>query len=248
MDNAFLRQQLGALHCIEPEAIELLFQLLREEPVVARGLQWINEDSEILKTYVIADGWAMRYKVLEDGRRQILNFLIPGDLIGYFALLFKTSVYAVEPLTPVRVHSFAPEHAIAAFRQSPQLAVALSWLAGQAERQLDEQLVRVGRRRATERMAHLFMELNYRLLRAGTRTPAAELFPLTQPLLADALGMSHVHTHRTFRELVREGLVSLHNNKVRLQDIKGLSQLAGFDAAYLEQKELPSSIKDAFSR
>jgi hypothetical protein len=75
MDNAFLRHQLGALHCIEPEAIELLFQLLREEPVVARGLQWINEDSEILKTCVIADGWAMRYKVLEDGRRQILNFL-----------------------------------------------------------------------------------------------------------------------------------------------------------------------------
>lgn len=248
MDNSFLRRQLGSLHCLDPDAIELLFQILRKEPAIGRGLQWINEDSEICKAYVIADGWAIRYKLLEDGRRQILNFLIPGDMIGYFALLFRTSVYAVEPLTPMTVHSFTPECAFDAFRQSPQLAVALSWLAAQAERQLDEQLVRIGRRRAKERMAHLFMELNHRLLRTGAPTLAAGLFPLTQPLLADALGMSHVHTHRTFRELVKDGLVSLHDGKVMLRDIKALSRLADFDAGYLEQKALPSSTRTAFSR
>lgn len=247
MANSFLRHQLGSLHCIEPQAIELFYQILREEPAMSRGFQWINEDSELRKAYIIADGWAIRYKLLEDGRRQILNFLIPGDMIGYFALLFRTSVYAVEPLTPLTVHSFTPKMAFDAFRQSPQLAIALSWLAAQAERQLDEQLVRIGRRKATERMAHLFMELNYRLLRAGAPQQAAECFPLTQPLLADALGMSHIHTHRTFRELIRDGLVTLADGKVVLRDRNALSRLAGFDSSYLGQDPLPTSTREAFS-
>lgn len=78
MANLFLRHQLGSLHCIEPQAIEVFYRILREEPAMSRGLQWINEDSELRKAYVIADGWAIRYKLLEDGRRQILNFLIPA--------------------------------------------------------------------------------------------------------------------------------------------------------------------------
>lgn len=248
MENTFLSHQLRSLHCLEPGSIDLLLRILRKEPRMDRGQKWIDEGGESRKAYVIADGWAIRYKLLHDGRRQILNFQIPGDMIGYFALLFKTSVYAAEPLTPITIHSFTPERALDAFRQSPRLSVALSWLAAQNERQLAEQLVRLGRRSAKERMAHLFMELNHRLLRAGVPTPAAELFPLTQSLLADALGMSHVHTHRTFRELVCDGLVSLRDGKIMIRDRSALSRLSGFDAGYLEQTPLPSSIRDAVTR
>lgn len=245
MDNAFLRHQLGSLHCLRADAIELLFGTFKDEPIIGKGQRWIDEGSEIRKAYVIADGWAVRYKALADGRRQILNFQVPGDMLGYFALLFRRSAYAVEPLTPIRLQSFTPDGAFAAFRQAPELAVALSWLAGQAERQLDEQLVRIGRRSAKERMAHLFVELNFRLLRAGHTAPAAQLLPLTQPLLADALGMSHVHAHRTFRYLAHRGLVSLCDGAVKLQDVNTLSLLAGFDSSYLEQNAIPASTRAA---
>lgn len=245
MDNAFLRCQLRSLQSLHPDVIELFLGILREEPAMGSGQYWIDEGSKIDKAYVIADGWAIRYKLLPDGRRQILNFQIPGDMIGYYTLLFKSSLYSVEPLTPIKVQSFTPERMFHAFRHSPQLAVALSWLAGQAERQLDEQLVRIGRRTAKERMAHLFTELNHRLLRVGTPAAEAQLFPITQPLLADALGLSHVHTHRTFRALVHHGLVSMHEGKIRLRDTPALAKMAGFDASYLEQKPFPASTRAA---
>lgn len=248
MENIFLKRQLQTLHCLKPDAIDRFLRILREEPAMEKGQRWIDEGDKIGKAYVIADGWAVRYKLLDDGSRQILNFQIPGDMIGYFGLLFKSSVFTVEPLTAITVQSFTPRHLFEIFRQSPQMAVALSWLAGQAERQLNEQLVRIGRRGARERMAHLFTELNHRLLRLGTPQPAAELFPLTQPILADALGMSHVHTHRTFRGLVRDGLVSWHDGKIRLQDTRALYRLAGFDADYLEQLPLPAATREAFFR
>lgn len=245
MDSAFLRHQLGSLNCLQANAMELLFGIFKDEPIVRKGQRWIDEGGEVRKAYVIADGWAVRYKSLTDGRRQILNFHVPGDILGYFALLFRRTVYTVEPLTPIRVQSFTPDLAFEAFRQAPELAVALSWLAGQAERQLNEQVVRIGRRSADERMAHLFMELNFRLLRAGHAAPTAELFPLTQPLLADALGMSHVHAHRTFRDLTRQGLVSVHEGAIRLRDLDALSRLAAFDPGYLEQNALPPSTRAA---
>jgi hypothetical protein len=120
MDNLFLRHQLGALHCIEPQATELFYQILSEEPVMAEGSRWINGDRKLRKAYVIADGWVVRYKLLKDGRRQILNFQIPGDMIGYFALLFESSAYAAEPLTPVKVHSFTPGRVFDIFGQAPE--------------------------------------------------------------------------------------------------------------------------------
>ena len=245
MRNEPLYHQLRSLRCLDTEDFNLLGDLFTEEVMIDKGERWIVEGSEVSKVSVLSKGWAVRYKSLRDGRRQILNFLLPGDIVGFFALLFKTAEYGVEPMMPIALHSFAPSRVFDAFRQSPLLAIALSWLAGQAERQLDEQIVRVGRRGATERMAHLFMELHHRLLRVGISDGDARLFPLTQTILADALGMSHIHANRSFRTLVRDGLVTLRNGKILLQDTEQLSRLAGFDVGYLEQEPLPPSTRRA---
>ncbi len=175
----------------------------------------------------------MRYKTLEDGRRQVLNFVLPGDIIGFFALLFKQSEHGVEALTPITYQRFSCEQALEAFKQAPCLAIAMSWLVGRSERQLSEQVVRVGRRGAAERMAHLFIELYTRLIQVGSPSEDARLMPLTQPLLADTLGMSHIHANRSFKKLVREGLVALENNGILLLDINALKQYANFDGDYL---------------
>lgn len=245
--NQFLIRQLQTLQCLDSDAIARFLSILKKETVKEKGQRWIDEGSEAGKAYVLVGGWAIRYKLLDDGSRQILNFHIPGDIVGYYGLLFKNSASSVEPLTNLTVQAFFPQDLFEVFRQSPEVAVALSWLAGQGERQLNEQLVRIGRRGASVRMAHLFMELNHRLLRVGASLATASLLPLTQTILADALGMSHIHTHRTFRELVHSGLVSLHEGKVKLQNLNELAQLAGFNADYLVQDVLPADTQKALS-
>lgn len=248
MKNPFLHRQLTSLTCLRSLELTLLDKLLCDEEELDKGASWIVEGDTVGKVSVISRGWAIRFKLLDDGRRQILNVLLPGDVVGFFALLFKTAEYAVEPVTPLGVHCFSPEPAFEAFRQAPRLAVALSWLAGQGERQLDEQIVRVGRRHATERMAHLFVELNHRLQRVGLMAEQTHQFPLTQAILADMLGMSQVHANRSFRQLVQDGLVARRGGRIQLLDTNALSQRAGFDASYLEQNALPTPISQALAR
>lgn len=213
--------------------------MLEDEQRHDKGARFIKQESPLKRVFVAREGWAMRYKMLADGRRQILNFLVPGDIVGYSALLFRTAEYSVEALTPISLNTFKSETAFEAFGKSPRLAVAIGWLAGQSERQLDEQILRVGRRNSTERMAHLFMELHHRLLRVGMDDSSSRSFPITQNVLADALGLSHVHTNRSFRILASRGVVTLCDGRIRLEDTAALSDIAGFSGRYLRQEPLP---------
>lgn len=194
----------------------------------------INEGSTPSRVLLIEEGWAIRYKTLADGRRQILDFLLPGDMVGLFAILFDQTEYGVQALTPLTVSSTSAKRMIAELNQSTQFAVTLNWLAGSVEQRMDEQLLRVGRRTAEERMAHLFVELHRRLKRSGRRDTAARRLPITQKVIADHLGMSQVHTNRTFRSLVRRGTVALRDGEILLLDPCELIRLSGFEDAYLD--------------
>ena len=248
MEYSPLHSQLESLRYLDAADFGILNGLLTREETAETGKLLVIEGGKANKVIVLSTGWAIRYKSLPDGRRQILNFLLPGDIAGFFAMLFKTAEYGVETLTPVTMNRFNPEQLLDAFKEAPRLAVALSWLAGQDERQLDEQIVRIGRRGATERMAHLFMELHHRLWQAGIAENESRHFPLTQTILADTLGMSHVHANRSFRNLVREGLVTLRDGEILLLDPGSLAHLANFDADYLEQEPLPRATESVLPR
>lgn len=225
--------------------MDILDELLQKTDSVEAGTVLLAEDSHIEHVTVITQGWAMRYKSLEDGRRQVLNFLLPGDLYGFFSPLFEVAEYGVETLTSVETVSFPASRMLEAFQASPRLGLAINWLAGLDERQLDEQIMRIGKRGAAERMAHLFLELHKRQMQVGIPDWEARFLPLTQPILADTLGMSHVHANRSFRKLVRDGMVSLRDHDICLLDINTLAEMASFDASYLEQDEMPEETQQA---
>ena len=173
-----LHHQLENLKCLHADDFNTLNGLLSPGETIQPGRLLVIEGENLSKVLLLTKGWAIRYKSIPDGRRQILNFLLPGDIVGFFSLLFKNAEYGVETLTQVTTSSFTPVQLLEAFKEAPRLAVSLSWLAGQDERQLDEQIMRIGRRNAVERMAHLFIELHYRLFQAGITDEDAQRFPL----------------------------------------------------------------------
>lgn len=247
MKDTALHHQLRHFSCLEPQDLQILDDLLQKESRFDAGTLLLAEDTRFEKVTVITEGWAMRYKSLPDGRRQVLNFLLPGDIYGFYSPLFDVAEYGVEALTPVGTMSFAATRMLEAFQASPRLGLAINWLAGLDERLLDEQIMRIGKRGAAERMAHLFLELHKRQMQAGRPDWESRFLPLTQPILADTLGMSHVHANRSFRSLVREGMVSLRDHEICLLDINALAALANFDASYLNQSEMPEATQQAMA-
>jgi len=246
MDDTAIYKLLRKFRSLQESDIDILSGLLAPRPTTEARVQMLNEGDPVEAITLLQKGWAMRYKTLPDGRRQILNFLLPGDLFGLFGSLFERSEFGVATLTPISSSAFSFAQMLDAFGKSPRLALALTWLAGQDERQLDEQIMRIGRRTAGERMAHLFMELHFRLSEAGVCGDDARHFPLTQSVLADTLGMSHVHANRSFRALVKRNLVALTGNGVHLADLPALADLANFDAAYLDEVRVPPQTERIF--
>lgn len=234
-----LHRRLETLQFLEPSDWTILDGLLTREEQANEGELIVLENQEINRTRIIHNGWAHRYKSFQDGRRQIINLMLPGDIVGFYAVMRNRSDYGVEALTPLEMSIFPAADLIDALSQAPRLMLALSWIASQSERILDEQITRIGRRNATERMAHLFVELFLRLRKAGIEENEACVLPMTQSVLADTLGMSHVHANRSFKSLSRDGGASLAQGKILLKDIDLLAMRAKFDASYLEQTSLP---------
>ena len=194
------------------------------------GHTLIAEGQANAPLYTLFAGWAFRYKTLADGRRQILNFLLPGDLIGLQQRLTESSAHGVDALTAVWLCPFQRDALWQLHREAPALGYSLTWLAAQEEALVDDQLLSVGRRSAESRLAALLVWLYKRVGAVTPRedgvVPTALDFPLTQQLIADALGLSLVHTHRTMAKLRKRGLYRLEDGKLSLGDPKALTQLA----------------------
>ncbi len=197
--------------------------------------------------YILADGWVCSYRLLAGGGRQIVDFQIPGDFLGLRSVLCRTAGQSVEPLTKVQATSINAHDLMDVFARNPRLGTAVLWAASRDDAMVVEHLVGIGRRNALERTAHLLLELGARLALVGLGTKAGYDCPLSQYVLADALGLSAVHVNRVLRELREEDLCTFRNGRVELTNFDGLVQLADFDQDYLDHdgplyKGVPSQI------
>ena len=189
--------------------------------------------------FVLNCGMAIRYKVLHDGRRQILNLVLPGDLIGFPGCLFDYSLYSIASLGDVVVCSVPHHDILALFKRHPRLGAALFWLVGHEAALFAEHLVGVGRQSAYERVAHLLLELLLRLRTVGLADDRSYCLPMTQELMADTLGLSVPHVNRTLRRLREDGLISLEGTRLTCLDIEALSRLADFNGVTLTERRIP---------
>ena len=182
---------------------------------------------------LLLTGFAARYKILEDGRRQIVGFLLPGDLCDFHVLLLKRVDHSIFAVCGSQIAVLSNAHLHGMMEQWPNIARAL-WSSTLREEAITrEWVVNIGQRTAYERMAHLFCELFHRMRLIGEVKDNSFQLPLTQSVLADTLGLSSVHTNRTLQDLRRGGLVTFRSGVLTVHDLAALEKTAFFNSDYL---------------
>lgn len=182
--------------------------------------------------YNLVSGWVFRYNLLEDGRRQILDFVLPGAVLGYHPAAGYT--FAAQALTDCVV-CIIPHAALGPLsRKHPEISLRLAFLIAQDRSLAFDHLTSIGRRSARERVAHLLLELFVRCRRQwpGYRIEEMHL-PLTQEHIGDATGLTFVHVNRVLRDLRQDGIVEFHYQRLRILDPDRLVDEAGIDPQLL---------------
>jgi CRP-like cAMP-binding protein len=182
---------------------------------------------------VVLSGFACRQKTLPDGRRQIIGYLLPGDICDVCVFLLRRMDHTISTVSPVKVGIIPHETALQLIERYPRLMRAVWWGALVQESIAREWLINVGQRTALERLAHLFCEIFVRLRAVGLVDGDCCELPVTQAELADTLALSTVHVNRTLRELRRANLISIRARSLVIHDFKSLQRMAMFDPKYL---------------
>jgi CRP-like cAMP-binding protein len=216
----------GLFKPITPNELGAINDVKRDHVASKAGTEIIRAGDECPEIYTLYSGWAFRFKTLPDGRRQILNFLLPGDLVGLQAAMFDAAQYGVEALTDVELCLLPRRKVWALFDEMPGLAFDVAWLGSREEGYVDDNLTSTGRRTAAERIAALIISLYKRAKALGLVENDTFEFPPTQQHIADALGMSLVHTNKTLARLRRMGMYSRANGTMTLTNPRVLQRIA----------------------
>jgi len=182
---------------------------------------------------LLLEGYACRYKTLEDGRRQIMAHFLPGDLCDINVFILRKMDHSIATLAPATVALIPRDTMLDLMTQHPRITQALWWSTLVDEATLREWVVNLGQRSAYERTAHLLCELFFRLRAVGLTNGNSCTLPITQGELGDTLGLTIVHTNRMLQDLRRDGLVELRGKHLTILDLDTLEKVALFSPNYL---------------
>lgn len=211
----------------------LLSEVLEPPRIVEARADIVEEGEDPRAINVVLSGWACRYRQFEDGRRQIISILLPGDCCDPHIFLLDRRDHAIGALTQVSMARISGHAMSDVMKRSPALDLAFHREALATTAIQREWTVSLGRRSGAERLAHLFCELHARLSAVGLAEGLSCPMPLTQPDLADALGQTTVHINRTLQEVRAARLLVLKSRRLTLLDPERLRRLGKFEPSYL---------------
>ncbi len=194
--------------------------------IISRQGDWTNS------VLIINSGWCCIYRDLPNGDRQILDFPMKGDLLGFRTGL-GFNYYTLFSITDISVLEINLDTLVENMLKSARLAMAFMEMTARQRTILLEHLISLGRRASVSRVAHLLLELGYRARANGTGDENGFYCPITQSELADALGLTPIHINRMLRELREDNLLTFRNNEVKFLNRTALMQICSFDESYL---------------
>lgn len=216
--NCPLRAQ-SQFRSLPDDQLDVLRRFKAGEIKVEPGTQLLLEGSNSPQLFTALEGLGVRYKTLEDGRRQVINFVLPGDFVGLQAGVMKEMQHSVEASTAMTLCVFNRSDLWTLFKAQPAIAFDLTWLAALEESFLGEALAVVGQAPAEIRIVWGLLRFHDRCRMAGLGDDTGVPFPYRQQDLADALGLSLVHTNKTLQSLRQRQILSLRENRLRMLDI-----------------------------
>jgi CRP-like cAMP-binding protein len=222
--------------------IGLLEALCLPEERLRAGVNIVVEGETPRSLFVVARGMACRYRLMPDGRRQILTILLPGDLFGLPRFLLQSMDHSVAAIGPTRIAAIGREAVIDIIANHPRIGAALWWSVMQEEAMLRERIVALGRRSARGRVAYILCELVWRQRSIGIAEDHAIRLPLTQTDLADMLGLTSVHTNRVLQGFRRDELITLARGRLTLHDLGRLQAISGLTKDYLQLNSTPPEV------
>jgi CRP-like cAMP-binding protein len=218
----------------EPAERLRLDELIRHgSQCYVRGENILSAGEKVDEIHLVMDGLATRSKVTHDGHRQLIAFLVPGDLCdveGFVLEAMDHDIVALTDTTCARIPAAEMERLLT---ESSKLTRALWWSTMTDSAILREWVVSHGARDARSRLAHILCELLIRYRVVGLGKDNSVPFPMTQEELSDATGMTSVHLNRVLKELRTEGLVELKSRVLKILDFARLSEIAQYEPAYL---------------
>lgn len=212
------------------EELAFMMRFKTGELIVAPGTTLLMEGATSPQLYTVFSGMGTRYTTLENGRRQVINFIFPGDFIGLQATLMGEMKHSVDASTPMVLCVFRRSDLWNLFRAQPDRAYDLTWIAAVEEHFLGETIATLGQRDAAQRIAWAFMRIVNRLRALGLAKSRGNgvtvPLPFRQQDLADALGLSLVHTNKTLARLRDSGVAGWSGGILRVADTGELARIA----------------------
>ena len=227
-----LISKLEAFHPLSEADKDLLNRLTSAGRAVGPREDLIREGDRPDRVYLILEGFACRYKILPDGSRHIMAYLVPGDLCDLHVFILKAMDHSIGTLSACEVVDI-PRAQVMELIERPAIARALWWTGLVDGATLREWLVNIGARPAEERVAHLLCELLLRLRLVGLTTDDRYELPITQNELGDTMGLSTVHVNRVLQRLRAEGLNTFKSQKLVILKFSELMAFSGFNPNYL---------------
>jgi len=224
---------------LTPDELPIVRELGWEIRTVRRRQAILTEGAKNRTVHFVVDGVLIRYRILRDGQRQIVNLVVPGDFAGIPSCFFHDALYTIKALTNATVAVVPLERLVGLFETHPRLAAKIFWSFSCDSAIYAEHLIVIGRRSAHERIAHFLLELLTRLQAVELADERSFELPLSQDVIGDALGLSLAYVNRVLRRLADDGLVCIKDQKVVINDVEELSALADFEHGYL--RPLPLS-------
>jgi len=239
LSNAFITK-LCRYAPLGDNEIAALEKLSRNPRRWASGRDLIREGQRPEIVFMLLEGWAYRYKILKDGSRHILAYLVPGDVCDIHIFMLDEMDHSIGLLSDALVVEIPPKDLMAAMEKYPAIQRALWWATLVDEATLREWLVNIGQRDSFERIAHLFCEMWLRMQAIGLVNEDESFdLPLTQVEIGDTMGLTAVHVNRTLQRLRREELITLDNARLTILDPKRLAAVSGFRPNYLHRGTEP---------